>query len=177
MKSKKEYILEAATELFIKKGYSGTSISDIAKQAKINQSLIYHHFENKETLWKEIKSSFLNAPSLIEMNSLKEWLDKVVEDRVALYERNPQLLRLMQWQLLESDTKMNSDLGLVEALVVFREKGELSSCISPLEGVTFMYSLINGLIYDWFKLFQTKEIKTAYKEKIKKILYSFLKSS
>src|SRR5690242_1636043 len=44
-KPTKTVILNAALTVFIQKGFAGASISDIAKLAKINQSLIYHHFQ------------------------------------------------------------------------------------------------------------------------------------
>ena len=39
-------------DIFVKKGFEGSSISDIASQAKTNKSLIYHYFENKDDLVK-----------------------------------------------------------------------------------------------------------------------------
>ena len=50
----RKVILNAARDLFVKKGFAGTSISEIAKQAKVNQSLIYHHYANKESLWTAV---------------------------------------------------------------------------------------------------------------------------
>ena len=55
MSKTKEIILEAALAVFIEKGFAGASISQIAKAAKINQSLIYHHFASKEDLWVCVK--------------------------------------------------------------------------------------------------------------------------
>jgi len=48
-------IINVAKKLFSEKGFAGTSISDLAKAAEINQSLIYHYFENKEALWRRVK--------------------------------------------------------------------------------------------------------------------------
>jgi AcrR family transcriptional regulator len=54
--STKERILSAAADVFTQCGYSGASIRDIAKIARINQSQIYHHVGNKEQLWEETKT-------------------------------------------------------------------------------------------------------------------------
>jgi len=43
-------ILEAATRLFSSRGFSGTSIKDIARLAGVNSSLIAYHFGNKANL-------------------------------------------------------------------------------------------------------------------------------
>ncbi|MEM6342470.1 MAG: TetR/AcrR family transcriptional regulator [Bacteroidota bacterium] len=46
----REKILRAAFELFAKKGYHSTSISQIAKHAGVAKGLIYNYFEKKEDL-------------------------------------------------------------------------------------------------------------------------------
>ncbi len=54
-----ELILQTAKKQFLEKGYDGTSINDVANDAKINKSLIYHHFGSKQDLWKAVKSQIL----------------------------------------------------------------------------------------------------------------------
>mgnify|MGYP002789645991 CR=1 FL=1 len=53
-------IINAARHCFAQKGFAGSSISYIAKQAEINQSLIYHHFGNKRDLWIAVKVQILD---------------------------------------------------------------------------------------------------------------------
>jgi AcrR family transcriptional regulator len=53
-RSSKEKILSVALELFAKKGYYATSISQIAKKAKISKGLMYNYFPSKEKLLDEI---------------------------------------------------------------------------------------------------------------------------
>ena len=50
----KNKILEAALGLFGTKGYKSTSISDIVKSAGISKGLVYHYFESKEDLLKQL---------------------------------------------------------------------------------------------------------------------------
>ncbi|HHS92337.1 MAG TPA: TetR/AcrR family transcriptional regulator, partial [Campylobacterales bacterium] len=61
MKSKKEIILEVSLKLFSEKGYTNTSVRDIAKEVGITQSGLYNHFKNKdhilETLVEDLTSS------------------------------------------------------------------------------------------------------------------------
>lgn len=40
-------LVQAALDLFYRKGYSNTTIQDIGIKAKISKSVIYHYFENK----------------------------------------------------------------------------------------------------------------------------------
>ena len=48
--SKREAILKAAIELFARKGYNGTAVSEIALQADVAQGTVFHHFKSKENL-------------------------------------------------------------------------------------------------------------------------------
>jgi TetR/AcrR family fatty acid metabolism transcriptional regulator len=47
---KRQLILDAAIKVFADKGYHGTRISDIARQAEIAYGLVYHYFKNKEDI-------------------------------------------------------------------------------------------------------------------------------
>lgn len=47
-------ILNAAARLFVKQGYAGTSIRDIAQQVGLLAGSVYHHFPSKEDLFVAI---------------------------------------------------------------------------------------------------------------------------
>ncbi|MFB6551267.1 TetR/AcrR family transcriptional regulator [Streptomyces sp. NPDC056405] len=51
---KHEAILEAATSVFLNKGYAGTSMDDIAKLAAVSKQTVYKHFSDKEKLFADI---------------------------------------------------------------------------------------------------------------------------
>jgi len=53
-KVSREKILSAALELFAKKGFHATSISQIAKKAKISKGLMYNYFKSKDRLLDEL---------------------------------------------------------------------------------------------------------------------------
>jgi AcrR family transcriptional regulator len=52
--TRKEQIILSALQLFGDKGYQNTSISQIAKQAKLSKGLMYTYFESKEALLNEV---------------------------------------------------------------------------------------------------------------------------
>jgi AcrR family transcriptional regulator len=54
MTEKKEQILISALTLFSEMGYTATSTSKIAKDAKVSEALIFRHFENKEGLLQAV---------------------------------------------------------------------------------------------------------------------------
>ena len=47
---KRRLILDSAVKVFADKGYDGTRISDIARDAEIAYGLVYHYFKNKEEI-------------------------------------------------------------------------------------------------------------------------------
>ncbi|MCB9061258.1 MAG: TetR/AcrR family transcriptional regulator [Halobacteriovoraceae bacterium] len=52
--STKEKILNVAYELFSRKGFDGTSIRDIAKEAEVNLGAVNYHFQSKDRLYFEV---------------------------------------------------------------------------------------------------------------------------
>jgi len=47
-------LLKAAIKLFVKKGYKGSSVAEITKEAGLTRGALYCHFETKEHLAREI---------------------------------------------------------------------------------------------------------------------------
>src|SRR5690348_4648509 len=48
---RRQQIVEAATELFAQQGFNGTTTRQIAARAKVNEAIIFRHFESKEDLY------------------------------------------------------------------------------------------------------------------------------
>ena len=44
-------VVEAATELFARKGYAATSLEEVAAAARVSKGTVYGHFEGKEALF------------------------------------------------------------------------------------------------------------------------------
>jgi AcrR family transcriptional regulator len=62
-------ILSKAAELFSTKGYAGSSMSDLAEELGLSKAAIYHHFESKERLLRELMdSTFKELEALIIKN-------------------------------------------------------------------------------------------------------------
>ena len=50
----RERLLNAATEVFLEKGFATTSVDEVAARAKASKVTFYHHFGNKEKLFEAI---------------------------------------------------------------------------------------------------------------------------
>lgn len=156
----KNNILKSARHLFVRHGFAGTSISDIAQRAGIPQSLIYHHFENKSELWKEVKLDFFAErgaklepiPAIPE--TLREFLENIIRTRFAFYSRNPDFSRMMMWQKLE-DTKKDlmgvaglSPVSWREGIVHLQEKGQMRQDLDPEMIISWISGSVAGALSD-----------------------------
>src|SRR4051812_47767822 len=56
-------ILEAALKLFSHKGYGATSVRDIAEEAGLSKGNVYHHFADKEAIFRELLDQYFSAMS------------------------------------------------------------------------------------------------------------------
>ena len=74
MKTTKEAILRESFKLFLAKGYDGTSVPDIERAAKITRGAIFHHFANKEDIFKQSADYFVLS-FLEEVNYGEEYLN------------------------------------------------------------------------------------------------------
>lgn len=61
-KQRRELILTAGLDQFIRRGYSATKIKDIAAAADMSVGLLFHYFDSKEALFTELISLGVTAP-------------------------------------------------------------------------------------------------------------------
>lgn len=59
--TRKETITQAATELFIEKGYRETTTSDIREKAGVAQGTLFYHFKNKEGILLHIFAGIISS--------------------------------------------------------------------------------------------------------------------
>lgn len=62
---RRQEILEVGLELFIRKGFSATKISDIAKGVNMSVGLLFHYFESKEKLYEELIKIGISGPKMV----------------------------------------------------------------------------------------------------------------
>ena len=93
--SKKE-ILEAATRIFIEKGYNGARMQEIADAAMVNKGMIFYYFENKDKLYNEVFTIVFKEtiPDLYQsLNgdlSIREKLFNFIENLIDSAVKNPE---------------------------------------------------------------------------------------
>ncbi len=100
-RDRREDILQASLHLFAEKGFHGTSMRDIAREAEITEGLIYHYFESKRDLFRAIidELSFLpllrTLPELAEQLDLRALLIVLARGFFDVLKQNTELARLL----------------------------------------------------------------------------------
>lgn len=96
--STEQKILQAASQVFIQKGYDGTRMSDIATAAGINKALLHYYFRSKENLFEKIFFQYSNKiipnlDALIENTALNvfEKIEKFVTIYIDFLIENPNI--------------------------------------------------------------------------------------
>lgn len=166
MESTKDKILAAAADLFAQKGFAGTSISEIAQHAHINQSLIYHHIGNKHTLWVAVKNYLVELAESEVVRCpahFRGFLESVLKQRLHVYESDPRIGRLIQWQLLEGVSEelaggtTMTPIHWAATIHLFQEQGKVSKQFPANHIALFIHSAMSGLVSDAYRLFLIPE--------------------
>lgn len=112
-------IIQAARKTFAKKGFSNTSMEDIARTAKVSKGGLYHHYSSKDDLFMSIFIE--NQDSVIKSEpNLFEKKENLLKDLSKLYDSldfQKDLMRI--WLEAMSESAHNSK---VRKLVIKRRK-------------------------------------------------------
>ena len=148
----KAALLKAARKLFVTKGYAETSTPEIVKAAGITRGALYHHFTDKQDLFRAVvRAEFETVSRLIEKSATHEpagTLDALMQgsrgflDAMADKERvrlmlldGPAVLGRKELDEIDRETSANElRLGLEAAM----KTGEIKTL--PLDALTTQLS-------------------------------------
>ena len=100
---KRRAILDAATEVFLQKGYLATNMDEIAALAAVSKQTVYKNFPGKETLFVEIVSSVTNRasqrvhsemPDLAEGEDIADYLGRSWRTDSSIIVLTPRVMQL-----------------------------------------------------------------------------------
>lgn len=164
---KKLEIIRAAHDLFVKQGYHGTSMRQIARQSGIALGGLYNHFDSKEQVFIQV---FLDyhpyqevIPALLsaEGNTVEGFLSDAMQRMLAAFDRRPDFMNLMFIEVVEFNSqhvnKLAAQLIPYQLKIVDRmlelDQGSLKP-IPPLMlartflGLFFSYKIIDLMLSD-----------------------------
>lgn len=83
-------ILDAAAHLFALRGYDGTTLRGVAREARVDSALVFHFFRNKETLFTALLRSRVDPDGIRSLLSRRAEVDPghgIVEGFVKTWDR------------------------------------------------------------------------------------------
>lgn len=163
-------ILDAAEDVFNNRGYSQTSLNEIAEAAGVTRGAIYWHFKNKEDLfnemcervWKPTRERLKKAVADSAVNpisQIRQTHDYIVQEMVD----NPHYRKVIEILMLKCEhtheathilqnkrdwRNFVSNL-LQTAFDNAKRQGELPEDLDVIMAVDIMFSSFWGMIGDW----------------------------
>src|SRR5712692_10616339 len=144
----RDEILSAATRLFANRGFHETSMSEVARSARVSKALIFWHFKTKEELFLAVLNRLLE-PYVLDFSEESGALDeksqilKLIESYLLFVRDNASSIRFFVAQLLH-DEKMSDGLTtqvmalyegyrtlLTDLITRAQEKSLCSSRVAP----------------------------------------------
>jgi len=159
----RDEILGAATRLFANRGFHETSMSEVARSARVSKALIFWHFKTKEELFFAVLNRLLE-PYVLDFAEESGALDeksqilRLIESYLLFVRDNASSIRFFVAQLLHDQSSSESLTGqvlrlydgyralLVDLIARAQEKGLCQREFAPQSAASFLLSTLNGLL-------------------------------
>jgi len=110
-------IIHAAAELFVRKGFNGTSISDLAEAVELTKGAIYHHFESKDAIFFAVVNMVRHdwnravVRDVIKADNALDRIAALLDNHTRVVSENPTLCLVMASLITDTDLDDNSDFA------------------------------------------------------------------
>lgn len=119
MEGKKQRIIEEAVFKFSEKGYSETTMAEIAREASVGKGTIYNYFEDKRDLNDSVLRYGIDVlanrikANINENNPTREVLEAIIDCYLQFYEENYDLARVLLRELWGHKTKFEEKMKTI----------------------------------------------------------------
>jgi AcrR family transcriptional regulator len=148
----KDRIRACALQLFVEKGFGGTSMRDIAACVGVTEGALYRHFLGKDELaWELFSDGFVGLAQRLERRQAAEpgvaaKLDVMLDEFLALFDSDPALFNFLllaqHGQLDKVTSEMPNPVEIVRRVIAAAmERGEIESGNANL-----VAALVMGLV-------------------------------
>lgn len=134
LERRKLKVMEVATDMFVNRGYAGTTLLDIAKQAGVATRTLYQHFGDKEAIFREVifarDNATIDKPTVEAEDDLVSALTKAARYslEVSLRTRSIELMRLM----IAESARFPELMSKVTNTIFTRFKGNVAAVFRQL---------------------------------------------
>ena len=156
-------VLDAAERLFAARGYRGTSLEEIGREAGLSRGTPGYFFGSKQRLYGEVLDRILtraqatlaaaSARTQDESVQVPELVEELVTAHLGVLTADPTLVRLIQWETLEGHGQILGAIGAHAHAFVELIQG-LSARIGPgkLDEETATKLVLDAAAMCWFPL-------------------------
>lgn len=186
---RRELVLDVAEGLFAARGFSGTTVSDIAVKSELAKGSLYHLFKSKEEIieaiiWRKVKGVFESIRNIAgEPGSPLGKLMRIMHDkfenmwesrhfaRIFLHE-----LRGFHWIMqAPARSKLKNHIeasreDVIKLIADAQKQGEIRDDMSPNLIEAALAGFSNAILYDW--LTQEKITREAAMDQFEDIFLS-----
>ena len=155
--------LDRALQVFWRKGYEGTSLSDLTKAVGVNRPSLYAAFGDKEALFREVLDRYLHGPAAYTREALKEPTARAVIERllrgaadVNAAPRNPGGCLMVQGALACGDAadsirqeltacRAGGEAALSRRFQRAKSEGDLPATVNPADLARYVATIVYGM--------------------------------
>jgi TetR/AcrR family fatty acid metabolism transcriptional regulator len=187
---KRKKILDAATKVFARVGFSNTRIQDVAQEAGIAHGTVYLYFKSKDDLFISIFQESLGelidyiSSEVQKKDSAEDKLRRMISLQLDVIEENPDLTKLILIEFPGTGNFLNDrNIDVLSNYIdvigdVLKngiEEGIFSTNVKPDIIATMIYAAMQGIATRWILDGMNYSIKTMDVE-ISEIFLKGLKS-
>ncbi len=189
MNDTKEYIIDKAFELFLSKSYEAVSISDISQAIGFTKGALYHHFTNKEELFKAVIDKYLTFVGVeadLDKVSLERYNELIIANVEKmlnkLFSNKAQFVPINYLTLIADgfrhykgfaeekevffNTEINKTKAVLDSLV---KRGEIRSDIDTLAIARIYFSSTIGLAGNMLQNYSLQESLKSLKDQLSEL--------
>lgn len=164
----REEILESATRAFARKGFHGTSIDDVAREAGLSPSSLYRYFGGKDDLFRAVVDRIADiilrpfSDPLLPTLPFHQRLEWLVRRQLSIVEQQRELFitfasdrASMDWQLAGKEDPVGDAYGRwVAAFRELLEHGIRDGSLRPLDSWNVAYLVsgaVSATVFRWLR--------------------------
>jgi AcrR family transcriptional regulator len=156
---RRQAILDAATDLFAERAFTGVSIQEIADRARTHKTTVLYHFETKDALYAAVLNEALDRIETVMRDflaggfgneHLRERVAYLLDQIHAYFAEHPAHARLLERELLEAASPAAYMTHFVERVylpaVEGLERAVAQGIIRPVDPAFFIHDMHVQLI-------------------------------
>ena len=166
-------VLDAAERLFAARGYRGTSLEEIGREAGLSRGTPGYFFGSKQRLYGEVLDRILTrAQATLASASVRtqdasmpvpELLEEIVAAHLGVLTAEPTLVRLIQWETLEGQGQILGAIGAQAQTFVELIQGlGRQNGIGQLDETTATELLVCATAMCWFPLTHADALERTF---------------